>query len=150
MTAREIMDVVNNGVFWHPASEHYGYETIVSCDQCKEDKLPSCLGIKGGKVDVCLPCATKIKALVSTSSTARRPDGEPLTYMREAKYEPQTKMRQSMFVTTTTGSSSSRLRPLTRMRPEMFDRSDGEFSTPKTRMRQSSFHSSSFNSSSKS
>ena len=81
--------VALHGQHYCPAYEHYNHReqdkpqlggndsgndsdkvTNVSCDNCKTDRLRECFGVKGGQVDVCIPCVRKIRAMYSVTKTS--------------------------------------------------------------------------------
>lgn len=135
MTAREIKEVVDKGLFYCPAWGHYGYETNVQCDNCNTDKLDSCLAIREGNIDVCLKCAKKIKSSSSShSSSSRAPTAERLTYMRESKFAKERSSSGSSSSSSSDSDSDSAKKPKkprTRMRQFMFASKKSE---PRTKM----------------
>ena len=60
-------DVVLKGSFYCPAYKHYNKNVTVTCDRCKKDNLPCCIGY--GEMDLCLKCADMIAQSISPAGS---------------------------------------------------------------------------------
>ena len=47
--------IVHNGQYYFPASNHYQRATTVNCDRCQRSQIPACIGWR--EYDLCLGCA---------------------------------------------------------------------------------------------
>ena len=83
----DLEKVATKGIYYNPASNHYNYSCNVSCDRCKTNNLPSCIGL--GQLDLCLSCASDISKIQQT----RRKQNLP--FMEEENIENMTFMEQS-------------------------------------------------------
>ena len=105
--------IVIFGKFYFPISNRYPDipNSKVTCDMCKQEKLKCCIGYD--TQDLCLSCADIVVRRLTKTTEEKRPqtkmrqsmfnredssdDDEPLTYMRQDKFVPQTRMRTNMF-----------------------------------------------------
>lgn len=54
----EFMGLIRNGIYYNPATKHYGQEGIVFCDLCKKQDLSICIGYDS--YDLCLQCVQQV------------------------------------------------------------------------------------------
>ena len=47
-----------HGIFYNPASKHYGSNTSVACDRCNKKNLEICIGY--AQADLCLQCVEEL------------------------------------------------------------------------------------------
>jgi hypothetical protein len=59
--SKALMDAFYYGVYYNPASKHYGRECSVICDKCRRSNLEVCIGY--AKTDLCLSCAQSMSFL---------------------------------------------------------------------------------------
>lgn len=52
---QQLIDVARFGIYYNPASKHYGQDGNVTCDKCHAGSLTACIGL--ADKDLCLPCA---------------------------------------------------------------------------------------------
>ncbi len=69
LTPKELVDpdiknVFLNGEFYNPASKHYTSSNGVNCDYCKVKDIKQCIGIAGGKIDLCMKCVDTLDKLL--------------------------------------------------------------------------------------
>jgi hypothetical protein len=59
LTNDQIQELVLHGTYYFPAAQHYNNRAfvVVGCDKCDTSGLRCCLGMNGGDIDLCLPCA---------------------------------------------------------------------------------------------
>lgn len=60
LSLKQCKKIVDDGVLYDPATDHYGRGAYVICDRCREDTTV-CMGY-GTNSDLCLPCVEKVKA----------------------------------------------------------------------------------------
>lgn len=102
ITKKEAHKIIENGIFYYPAYEHYGNtEGNIVCDFCSKSNLKCCIGYQDS--DLCLKCSETI--------ANRQPNIEPMTQMMEdlcrPDYLPMTRMKQDSVRTMTKMKQSS-------------------------------------------
>jgi hypothetical protein len=55
---KKFYEVFKYGVYYFPASKHYGGPVEVGCDRCLREDIATCLG--WGEVDLCMECVADI------------------------------------------------------------------------------------------
>ena len=91
LTKRDAYKIIENGIFYYPATEHYGKPSAnIQCDFCNKSNLKSCIGYQD--YDLCLRCTDSI---ANARSTVDNITGSMQDLYSEPAYMPITKMKQS-------------------------------------------------------
>lgn len=109
ITKEKAHQVIENGIFYYPAYEHYGNnEGNIICNFCSKSNLKCCIGYKD--YDLCLKCSETI--------VNKQPNTElPINVMQDLysqDYVPMTRMKQDSVMTRMKQDS---VKPRTKIKP---------------------------------
>lgn len=107
ITKEKAHQVIENGIFYYPAYEHYGNnEGNIICNFCSKSNLKCCIGYE--EYDLCLKCSETIvnkqpntELPINVMQDLYRADYIPMTRMKQDSVMPKTRMKQSSVRTMT-------------------------------------------------
>lgn len=102
---KTVADIVLNGTYYNPASNHYNRQTSVTCDRCRRVDIDMCIGLN--TYDLCLLCVQQVnndlktRPAVPEPQICIRPREDIIAMMMQRQFDPNptymTKMMQGDF-----------------------------------------------------
>lgn len=95
----DFQDLIKYGVYYNPASKHYGFKGSVNCDRCHKSNIQSSIGYNN--LDLCMSCVCsvekqKVQDEVKSKSQYKVIDTDMdmdraqfMTNMHQLQYKPQ-------------------------------------------------------------
>jgi len=84
--------IVHNGQYYFPASNHYQRATTVNCDRCQRSQIPACIGWR--EFDLCLGCAQ----IIVERSLMRVQVSPQINPLFSPRFDPQAEIRTRMQI----------------------------------------------------
>jgi len=85
-------NIVTNGTYYNPASEHYSDVMAVRCDRCNKKGISACIGY--GDYDLCLRCASEVVELMQKNNSK-----QCLTLMCQEQFSISAETKKNNYLT---------------------------------------------------